>query len=961
MNKPLRFKLLTKFTSLIHSLTAQVNRRGIPARKWFVPIVSVGLFILFILNPFSSRAQFPYEETFKNSTTNKPDVKFGGEPTAFLTALRPITGSVTDKEGEGYLRLTNNTKKQKGYVYSNNVFLGTYGLNIEFEYFTYKGDTDGADGLCFFLFDAAVPDAGFNIGGFGGSLGYAQLYKDKTFFSGVSKGYLGIGLDEFGNFSNHNENRQGDKDQIPNSVTIRGAGDGSANDPSNYPLIETVKTSSLKTDAFDIGGGSRTATDGDPKYRKVLINLVPRTGGGLLISVSVKHGSVVTPVIVKFPYTTPIPAKGLKYGIASSTGDNVNYHEIRGLKLTVDENVLSQPEAPSPSMNICQRENGVLDILTGATRPNAGGEPNPDNVDLNPLTPEIDRKVITPAGTFEFDNINTKKLLYTPAPGYSGSSAAIQFTFMDVYGAKSTVGTATFNISSPIITVQPVSGTICENSNFTATVTATGGSNLSYQWEYPNSNGDWISLPDPDGKLGAQTSTLHITNAPFTYSGNQYRVKVSSPGGCIVISDIIKLTVNQLPTSKISPYQQGVCIGSPDIPITFSGENGVGPYTFSYTISDGTVTSAIKTLTTSNSSKSITINHPTNVAGVFTYEIVNVSNSTCSNVQSEWSEITIKPNPSVELVPLSGDVIQSLCVGMTMKPIVYQVKDAIKATMTLNTPNPEIKFFYDIDKKTITISGVPSTFVGKFPFTVNILGGCSPLTTTGEINILPNTTIALNSAVNTDQQQPCINTPITKIEYLVTNGKGAVATGLPAELVPFYDNATGKFTITGTPLTAGLISYTVTASGDCEPAIIHGTINVKPDITIALTSAVNTAQQQPCINTPINKIEYLVTNGKTAIATGLPAELSGIYDPATGKFTITGTPLTAGLISYTVTASGDCEPAITHGTINVKPDVTIALTSAVNTDQQQPCINHAITPIEYQVTHGNTATVTGLP
>ncbi|RAJ21178.1 hypothetical protein, partial [Pedobacter cryoconitis] len=103
-----------------------------------------------------------------------------------------------------------------------------------------------------------------------------------------------------------------------------------------------------------------------------------------------------------------------------------------------------------------------------------------------------------------------------------------------------------------------------------------------------------------------------------------------------------------------------------------------------------------------------------------------------------------------------------------------------------------------------------------------------------------------------------------------------------------YDPATGKFTITGIPLTAGLISYTVTASGDCEPAIIHGTINVKPDVTIALTSAVNTDQQQPCINHAISPIEYQVTHGNTATVTGLPAELRGVYDPATGKFTITG-------------------------------------------------------------------------
>ncbi|MBB5619245.1 gliding motility-associated-like protein/uncharacterized repeat protein (TIGR01451 family) [Pedobacter cryoconitis] len=958
MNKSLRFKLLTKFTSLIHSLTAYMNRRGIPARKGFLAIVSVGLFFLFTLNPFSSRAQFPYDESFRNSTTNKPDVKFGGEPTAFLTALYPVAGSVTDAQGEGYLRLTNNKTKQKGYVYSNNVFLGTYGLNIEFEYFTYGGGTNGADGLSFFLFDAAVADADFNIGGFGGSLGYAQLNKDGKDFKGVSKGYLGIGLDEFGNFSNHGEGRQGDKDQIPNSIVLRGAGDGFAYVPTNYPLLTTVKTSALATDPFNIAGGSRTAKDGDPEYRKVFINLVPRPGGGLLISVSVKHGSVITPVIVKYPYTTPIPAKGLKYGIASSTGDNVNYHEIRGLTLTVDKSVLSQPVAPSPSMIICQGASGSLDILTGATKPNAGGDPNPDNVDLDPLTPEIDRQVVTDAGTFVFDNVNTKLLTFTPKPGFSGSSASIKFNFMDVYGAKSTVGTATFNINSPIITTQPVGATICENSAFTSIVAATGP-NLSYQW-LVNTGSSWDVVADPDGSLGSKTNTLNISRVPFTYNGYKYRVQVSSPGGCNVLSDIINLTVNQLPTAAISPLKQDVCQDSPDIPVTFSGKYGTGPYTFYYTISDGTVKSAVKTITTTGSNSSITINHPTDVPGVFTYEVVKVSNSTCSNDLISRSKLTIIPNASVGLAPLSGTAIQNVCVGMPMQSIVYQVKDADEATVSFNKINPDITFVYDAVKQTITISGT-SSLVGKFPFTVSTIGGCSTATTTGEINVLPNTTIALTSAVKTDQQELCVNTTITQIEYQVTNGKAATITGLPAELTSAYDALTGKFTISGTPVRAGLITYTITATGDCNPASITGTINVKPDVTIALTSAVKTDQQELCVNTAITQIEYQVTNGKAATITGLPAELTSAYDALTGKFTISGTPVRAGLITYTITATGDCKLASITGTINVKPDVIIALTSAVKTDQQELCVNTAITQIEYQVTNGKAATITGLP
>ncbi|PIG97039.1 hypothetical protein CS542_07860 [Pedobacter sp. IW39] len=60
-------------------------------------------------------------------------------------------------------------------------------------------------------------------------------------------------------------------------------------------------------------------------------------------------------------------------------------------------------------------------------------------------------------------------------------------------------------------------------------------------------------------------------------------------------------------------------------------------------------------------------------------------------------------------------------------------------------------------------------------------------------------------------------------------------------------------------LLAGLIAYTI--AGDCKPASITGTINVRPDVTIALTSAVKRSGEL-CVNTAITEIEYQVTNVK---------------------------------------------------------------------------------------------------
>ena len=108
------------------------------------------LFFLLIVGSINGYAQFPYKETFNGGTVG-PKTIFGNSSV--------LTGDV--------LRLTNDQTFQKGYVYVDIPFSATYGLKTSFEYFDYGGT--GADGMSFFLFDAAVTSSDFRIGSFGGS------------------------------------------------------------------------------------------------------------------------------------------------------------------------------------------------------------------------------------------------------------------------------------------------------------------------------------------------------------------------------------------------------------------------------------------------------------------------------------------------------------------------------------------------------------------------------------------------------------------------------------------------------------------------------------------------------------------------------------------------------------------------------------------------------------------------
>src|SRR5690606_8209625 len=276
-------------------------------------------------------AQFPFTETFKNSTADHLTFDSlsteGTINSAFLTA-----GSI-DAEGNGYLRLTSNGYGEVGFVYSKKKFPSSKGFSVDFEYFTYGGGLDKADGICFFLFDANANP--FNIGAFGGALGYAQRVYDGKIIAGVSKGYLGVGLDEWGNFPNSNEGKQGGVAwRVPNSVALRGAGNGPDETPDNYPLLTTVQTTGLPA-PFEVAGGHRNSVSRAVNgYRRAIIELEPRTGGGYLISVKIEltEGGVSSTrtVIDKFPYTKEAPPY-LRFGFAASTGGGNNFHEIRNI------------------------------------------------------------------------------------------------------------------------------------------------------------------------------------------------------------------------------------------------------------------------------------------------------------------------------------------------------------------------------------------------------------------------------------------------------------------------------------------------------------------------------------------------------------------------------------------------------------------------------------------------------
>lgn len=213
----------------------------------------------------------------------------------FDTTVEPLlggnTGSLPDSPSVGgALRLTNGTSTgtypqglyQKGGIVSNFSFpLQVQGIKVSFTTETYdighgsgfnpygEVNYDGADGLSFFLQDASQsPD----LGALGGALSYSCSDADQDYstrptnsgpavtqgytrgFDGLNGGFLGVGIDEFGNFLNGSVYTAANGAQTVEKYPAYGSCGPNGNAPNNGTCAN-IPTSSYGYDTTSTGVG----------------------------------------------------------------------------------------------------------------------------------------------------------------------------------------------------------------------------------------------------------------------------------------------------------------------------------------------------------------------------------------------------------------------------------------------------------------------------------------------------------------------------------------------------------------------------------------------------------------------------------------------------------------------------------------------------------------------------------
>ena len=248
-----------------------------------------------------------------------------------------------DANGQGALQLTAGAQNQSGMVVARTAVSTASGLQITFADDSFNGSTPGADGMTLFLSDAAQP-LPTAIGALGGSLGYANGQNGGA--TGIAAGYLGIALDEYGNFSNPTEGRNGGPGQIPETIGVRGAA------ASGYPYLGGAQNASGQAASlpfsFDVPS-SPTRPSNAPIVQVILL-----PSGSLTVSIDRQDGNgfvqYYSQSIVGVNGQPAIPAN-VYVGLTASTGGSYNEHQITGFSVAA-VNATNGSFAPSQIPNL---------------------------------------------------------------------------------------------------------------------------------------------------------------------------------------------------------------------------------------------------------------------------------------------------------------------------------------------------------------------------------------------------------------------------------------------------------------------------------------------------------------------------------------------------------------------------------------------------------------------------------
>lgn len=575
----------------------------------------------------------------------------------------------------------------------------------------------------------------------------------------------------------------------------------------------------------------------------------------------------------------------------------------------------------------------------------------PDSIywDLTPEHPGAWILPVAPADTLAYDSttfINGKQVYWYSLPTYYTYNAIGTYPItITTYTANSegcgnqqeidfelevsNPPSAEFNFVTPRCVAETVQFT--DNSN---TVKPT------YRW--------WWDFGDPGSGAANNTSALknptHLFSAPGTYSVRY--ANITTPG-CLSDTIVHSIVIAALPSGTISGGTT-VCRNGTSPTITFTGAGGSAPYTFTYTINNGTP--ATVTTTAGNSA---TIAAPTNTVGNFVYTLTNIQNTgsaLCVRTQNVLTTVIVSPLP---LATISGTA--TVCQTGTAPNITFTGSGASAPyTFTYNINGGAPLTVTTTSGNSVAVSA-PTAITGTFTYNlVNVSTGAANACTQAATGSAIITINPLPTATATGTASVCRNGTAPTVTFTGSGGTAPytftynINGGTNQTVVSTVGNAATLTAPTGTVGTFvyNLINVKDASTSLCTNAVTGQTVAITvrplPAATISGTTAVCEGANSPDIT--------FTGNGSTAPYTftytingGIPATVTG-----TGNTALVAVPTTTpGNYIYSLTSVADassnaCSSSITgaSSTVIVRPlpTATISGTATVCQNATAPAV-----------------------
>jgi len=340
--------------------------------------------LLYLSEPFSgNQVQIPSDWVRPALPTGTTGTNVACLTASGSTAQTPIPGcsaSPTDLPGNGTLRLTAATGNVDGGVSYATAVPSSQGLDVTFDTYQYGGN--GADGILLYLAgtNPLQPAPPASLGPPGGHLGYSGGTAAPT-GPGIANGYLGVGLDVYGNYSNNAFDGSGCTDpawvgkgaRVTNQVTVRGPGSGTQ---GYCPLASSAGAGGLQG-KLDGGATGTRSTSLVPTEIAINPTAASVSARGIPNVPAYSYAVAVSPlggptqyVIGSLPNASAYepsswlePSTGIPYqlafGFAASTGGSNDVHEVR--------NVQIQPLFTNPARAVLQITDSAAGHLVAGT------------------------------------------------------------------------------------------------------------------------------------------------------------------------------------------------------------------------------------------------------------------------------------------------------------------------------------------------------------------------------------------------------------------------------------------------------------------------------------------------------------------------------------------------------------------------------------------------------------------